>query len=104
MTLGERGSLVSIACAVNATGNTIPPMFVFQLIRYAEHFVDGPVGSIGGGNKSGWIQETDFIIFLKHSANHIKVSPEEERCYFLWIITPHTCQLLPLTYARAMEL
>ena len=79
MTSGERGSLVSVACAVNAIGNTIPPMFVFPRIRYADHFVrDGPVGSIGSGNKSGWMQEADFIIFLKHFANHIKVNPEKK--------------------------
>lgn len=29
MTSGERASLVSIACAVNAIGNKIPPKFVF---------------------------------------------------------------------------
>ncbi|XP_039905853.1 uncharacterized protein LOC120745201 [Simochromis diagramma] len=75
MTSAERGSLVTLACVVNPIGNTIPPMFVFPRIRYADHFVrDGPVGSIGSGNKSGWMQETEFLIFLKHFANHTKVS------------------------------
>ena len=51
MTSGERGSLVSIACAVNAIGNTIPPMFVSPRIHYQDHFVrDGPIGSIGSGS------------------------------------------------------
>ncbi len=39
MTSAERGSLVSIACAVNAIGNTVPPMFVSPRMRYADHFV-----------------------------------------------------------------
>lgn len=57
MTSGERGQLVTLAFAVNAIGNTIPPIFVFQRLHYADHFVrDGPIRSIGSGNKSGWMQ------------------------------------------------
>lgn len=78
-TSAERGSLVAFVYAVNAIGNTIPPLFVFPHIHYADHCVrDGPVGSIGSGNKSGWVQETDFLIFLKHFANHTKVSHDKK--------------------------
>ena len=45
MTFGERGTLVTIACAVQALGNSIPPFFVFPRKRYKDHFVqNGPLG------------------------------------------------------------
>ncbi|KAJ8942203.1 hypothetical protein NQ318_021090 [Aromia moschata] len=67
LTSAERGNLVTVTCAVNAIGNSLPPMFIFPRLRYQEHFVrDGPIGSIGAGNGSGWMQEKEFLIFLKH--------------------------------------
>ena len=60
-----------MTCALNAIGNTILPMFLFPRIRYADHFVrDRPIGMSRSGKKSGWMQEADFVIFLKHFANH----------------------------------
>ncbi|XP_023312650.1 uncharacterized protein LOC111692771 [Anoplophora glabripennis] len=67
LTSAERGTLVTITVAVNAIGNATPPMFIFPRLRYQEHFVrDGPVGCIGSGNASGWMQEEQFVIFLTH--------------------------------------
>lgn len=64
ITSAERGTLVTLAFAANALGNAIPPMFVFPRIRYQEHFIrDGPVGSAGTGNPSGWMQDETFIVF-----------------------------------------
>lgn len=94
MTSGERGQLVSLAFAVNTIGKTIPPMFVFPRLRYADHFVqDGPIENIGSGNKSGWMQEEDFVIFLKHFANHTKVSPEKK----LLLLLDNHCSHLSIT-------
>lgn len=71
LTSAERGSLVTVTCAVNAIGNCVPPMFIFPRLRYHEHFVrDGPTGSIGAGNASGWMQENEFLIYLKHFQSH----------------------------------
>ncbi|XP_041982716.1 uncharacterized protein LOC121735820 [Aricia agestis] len=67
LTSGERGTLVTITVAVNAIGNAIPVMFVFPRVNYKPHFVrDGPIGCIGAGNKSGWMEEREFLLFLKH--------------------------------------
>ncbi|XP_046972346.1 uncharacterized protein LOC124539067 [Vanessa cardui] len=61
MTSAERGTLVTIALAGNALGNHIPPMFIFPRKRFNDHFIrDGPIGSIGTANGSGWMQEEDF--------------------------------------------
>lgn len=45
VTSGERGTLVTVACAGNALGNTIPPMFIFPRVHFKDHFIcDGPPG------------------------------------------------------------
>ncbi|CAM4597048.1 unnamed protein product [Leuciscus chuanchicus] len=42
-----------------------------------EHFVrDGPAGSIGSANGSGWMQEAEFLLFLQDFASHTRVSKE----------------------------
>ena len=75
LTSAERGTLVTLAFAANALGNVIPPMFVFPRTRYSEHFIrDGPTGSIGAGNPSGWMQDETFIVFLKHFQKHTNAS------------------------------
>nr|CAI5833928.1 unnamed protein product [Callosobruchus analis] len=75
LTFGERGTLVTLAFAANALGNPIPPMFVFPRTRYQEHFIrDGPVGSVGTGNPSGWMEDETFMVFLKHFQKHTNSS------------------------------
>ncbi|XP_030752233.1 uncharacterized protein LOC115879477 [Sitophilus oryzae] len=67
LTSAERGTLVTLTCAVNAVGNVVPPMFIYPRIRYQEHFIrDGPIGSTGTGNASGWMQDTEFLKYLQH--------------------------------------
>ncbi|XP_077074282.1 uncharacterized protein LOC143725635 [Siphateles boraxobius] len=79
MTSGERGVLVTVACAVQALGNAIPPFFVFPRKPYKEYFIQsGPTGSAGSGNASGWMQEEDFLLFLEHFAKHTKVSLDKK--------------------------
>jgi len=71
----ERGTLVTLCVAVNAVGNAIPPMFIFPRLHFKDHFIrDGPIGCIGGGNKSGWMQENEFLDFMKHFVKHVKPS------------------------------
>lgn len=75
ITSQERGTLVTMCLAVNAVGNTVPPMFIFPRLKFQDYFVrDGPVGCIGSGNKSGWMQEADFLIFVKHFSKHANPS------------------------------
>ncbi|XP_051244566.1 uncharacterized protein LOC127356649 [Dicentrarchus labrax] len=66
VTCGERGELVTVVSAVNATGNTIPPMFIFPGVEYHEHFIRGaPTGSIGTATKSGRVNEEVFCVYLE---------------------------------------
>lgn len=53
VTSAERRELVTVACAVNATGNAAPPMFIFPCVRFKDHFIrESPAGSIGHATKS----------------------------------------------------
>lgn len=50
----ERGELVTICGIINATGNTVPPIYVFLRFRYKVIFLKGiPNGNIGLFNKFG---------------------------------------------------
>ena len=61
MTSGERGTLVTMALAVSATGNVVPLIFIFPRVKYHDHFVSNvPPGSIGDANPSGWMTEKTF--------------------------------------------
>ena len=74
----ERGTLVTCAVAVSATGYTVPPFLIFPRANYKEYFITGaPPGSVGAANKSGWMQEAEFCSYLRHFANHAKPTPEK---------------------------
>ena len=78
LTSQERGTLVTCAIAINATGNSVPPIFIFPRKKFQAHFIRyGPPGSIGTANGSGWMQEDDFVVFLKHFVNHAKPDKDD---------------------------
>ncbi|CAH1985292.1 unnamed protein product [Acanthoscelides obtectus] len=50
----ERGTLVTLASAVSAIGNSIPPFFIFPRVHFKPHFLNSaPPGSQGSANPSG---------------------------------------------------
>ncbi|XP_049915579.1 uncharacterized protein LOC126399567 isoform X1 [Epinephelus moara] len=66
ITPAESESHVTVVCAVNATGNAVPPMFIFPGVEYNDHFITGaPPGSTGASTPSGWINEDTFAEFLE---------------------------------------
>jgi DDE superfamily endonuclease len=77
ITSAERGSLVTLAVAVNVLGSSTPPMFIFPRVKFYDHFIrDGPVGAIGTANKSGWMTEVEFCVFMRHFVKYAKPSTE----------------------------
>lgn len=77
VTSAERGTLVTLACAVSATGNTVPPFFIFPRVRFKPHFLqDAPPGSDGSANPSGWMKEVHFIEYIRHFIKYSKASKE----------------------------
>ena len=59
-------------------------MFIFPRKRFQEHFIrDGPTGSVGTANGSGWMQEDDFHFFLEHFKNHVRPTKEQRALLLL---------------------
>lgn len=76
-TSAERGQTVTIATAVSAIGNFVPPLFIFPRVFYKDHFIHGgPPGCIGTAHPSGWMTGPSFVIFVQHFHRHVKSSPE----------------------------
>ena len=75
----ERGQLVTLCCAVNAVGNSVPPMFIFPRVNYRDNFVNGgPVGCVGTAHPSGWMTAAGFLTFLKNFVAHVRPSPTDK--------------------------
>lgn len=61
VTSAERGTLVTMCCAVNALGNSIPRFFVFPRVYFKDAMLIGaPVGSRGYTHPSGWMTSMNF--------------------------------------------
>ena len=72
VTSGERGSLVTMCAAVSATGNSVPPMFIFPRQNFKDHFIrDGPTGCIGVAHPSGWMT-TENLSFPPHCSHKLQ--------------------------------
>ncbi|XP_055928053.1 uncharacterized protein LOC129959257 [Argiope bruennichi] len=77
MTSGERGKLVTIISAVNAIGNSVPPLLVFPRKFFKDHMLKGaPPGFIGAANPSGWSSPQIFMLYPKHFLKHVKISKD----------------------------
>ena len=73
LTSGERGELVTVCAAVSASGQSIPPFFIFPRVKYRDHFIRGaPNGSEGAAHRSGWMTEDNFLKYLQHFVHHTK--------------------------------
>ncbi|XP_065667625.1 uncharacterized protein LOC136087924 [Hydra vulgaris] len=71
ITSGERGTLVTACCAVNAIGNSIPTLFVFPRVKFRDLMIkDGPSGCVGFANPSGWMTSEIFVEWLKYFIKH----------------------------------
>jgi hypothetical protein len=48
-------------------------------VHFKEYFLNGaPLGSAGSANKSGWMSDQDFVLFMKHFIQHVQLSKENE--------------------------
>ncbi|XP_067613942.1 uncharacterized protein [Eurosta solidaginis] len=96
----ERGSLVSLVGIINASGNRLPPAFVFPRVRYNPQFLNGCVtGSLGLVSKSGWMMSELFIDVLKHIQNNTKCSKENPILLLLDNHSSH-CSINSINYSR----
>lgn len=100
-TSAERGSLVTVICAVNAIGNSLPPMLIFPRVHFKERMLfGGPVGCIGTANPSGWSNEESFVKFLDHFLSSVKSSKEDR---VMLILDNHETHLSPKVLDKASD-
>ena len=58
ITSAERGSLITVGGTISASGNSIPPHFIFPRVKFQRHFLNGaPPGSKEGANSSRCMTE-----------------------------------------------
>ena len=77
VTNAERGELVTVLYAVEASGAVVPPMFVFPRVDFRNNFIVGePLGCIGSANKSAWMNDDLYVNFIKHFIHHVRSSKE----------------------------
>jgi len=75
MTSGERGSTVTIVCAMSAAGQYIPPMMIWPRKRLSDALMRGaPPGCIGAVSDNGWTDSTLFVKWLLHFIQITKTS------------------------------
>jgi hypothetical protein len=73
-----------MALAVSASGNSIPPFFVFPRKNCRGYFItNGPEGSTGSANKSGWKIGDDYLLFMEHFLKHTKVTKDRPVLHLL---------------------
>jgi hypothetical protein len=69
----ERGSTTTVVCAMSASGNFVPPMFLFKRKTMNNQLMrDCPAGSVGIPSPSGWMDTTIFVTYLHHFIRHAK--------------------------------
>lgn len=87
----ERGSMVTMALAVNAAGSSIAPFFLFPRKNMQTTFMDNASeGAVGYANESGWMQQSDFVKYMRH---FIAKSHSSKMAPVLLLLDNHTSHL-----------
>ncbi|KAF2881863.1 hypothetical protein ILUMI_24313 [Ignelater luminosus] len=101
LTSAERNTLVTMAIAVSAGGNGVPPFFVYPSVHYQEHFVRSrPPGSVERANPSGWMKKDDFIRFTQHFLCSVDSFTSTASISGGYVSTPEDIRRLPIAGER----
>ncbi|KAL0852338.1 hypothetical protein ABMA28_000541 [Loxostege sticticalis] len=117
VTSGERGSNITVMCAMSAAGNFIPPMFIFARQRMTPLLEkDGPAGALYTNSKNGWIneelfptQESPVLLILDNHSSHISLQGYnfcKENHITMLSIPPHSShrtQPLDVSFYRPLK-
>lgn len=92
-TSGERGQTVTVCCAINAAGNSVPPVFIFPRIREQDYMTRGaPPGSKAVTHPSGWMTSDNFEKYLLHFIKFVKCNKDNK---VLLILDNHVSHIAP---------
>ncbi|XP_031639161.1 uncharacterized protein LOC116351222 [Contarinia nasturtii] len=87
----ERGTLVSMALAVNAVGGFVPPFFVFPRKNMQSYFMDSASPNADATcNESGWMQQNEFVKYIRHFLKYVNSSRQKP---ILLLLDNHTSHL-----------
>lgn len=93
VTSAERGTLVTVCCAISAIGTAVPPVFVFPRVRVTEQMkVGAPPGSLCLTHSSGWMTGDNFELYLKHFIKFTRCSTENR---VLIVLDNHESHITP---------
>ncbi|XP_023310002.1 uncharacterized protein LOC108904856 [Anoplophora glabripennis] len=96
----ERGELVTCVGVISATGNALPPVYIFPRVRNIDDYLEnGPALSAAFGNKSGWMTGDLFIKTLEHIVKHTSCNKENKILLLMDNHESHTT-LAAILYAR----
>jgi hypothetical protein len=97
----ERGQLVTVEICMSASGNFVPPLFVFPRCRMKPDLMDNaPPGSQGVAHPSGWMQSDIFLKWFEHFVRQTHPSAETPVLLILDGHKTHTTNLDVINMAR----
>ncbi|CAF4935193.1 unnamed protein product [Pieris macdunnoughi] len=97
----ERGDTTTAVVCGSATGNFIPPMFIFRKVRMKMELMDGaPPGSAYACNTTGWMKLGVFEQWFDHFLTHVKPSKDDPAMLILDGHLSHTKNLNVVLKAR----
>jgi hypothetical protein len=105
VTSAERGFLVTMAVAVRASGNSIPPFFIFPRDSIWGYLIaTGQNDNAGSAYKSRWMTGYGFLLFMKNFIKHASVRKDKlSGSTYYWIIISHM-SLHSLSFALPREI
>lgn len=87
----ERGTNVSMCIGVSASGQSIPPFFLFPRKNWKSMYMDNATpGAVGFANDSGYMTRPNFIEFFEHFIKHTYASKDDP---ILLIMDNHSSHL-----------
>ena len=97
----ERGETTTMLGFVSATGNQIPPVFIFPRTKFLPSMTrNSPVGCLGIAHLSGWMNAATFLISLQHFVKHTNSSVTNKQLLILDNHSSHL-ELECINYAKA---
>ena len=102
ITTAERGRNITVVCCMSATGQYIPPAFIFPRKRMKAELMDAaPTESLAFCEGSGWMNGNLFRHYLEHVQKHTSASCNNKMLLILDGHSSHTKSLEVLDYASA---
>lgn len=90
-TSAERGTTVSLALAVSATGQSIPPFYIFPRKNMQQIFMThANACDVGRPSDSGWMNAKLFLDYMRHFIKHTNASKKSP---ILLVLDNHTSHL-----------